>query len=81
MRRTYAAGIAYLHVFEDTQCARAVIDPTYPDIDMDQFPKQEWSIMYGSDKEAAPGNAPKPIGNEFIIRVYVDASFAGCRVT
>ena len=61
--------------------ARIVFDPTHPDLDMDLFPKQEWSTMLGSDKEAVPRNAPQPIGNEFIIRVYVDASFAGCKVT
>ena len=37
--------------------------------------------MYGTDKEGIPTNAPSPMGNEFIIRVYVDASFAGCKVT
>lgn len=37
--------------------------------------------MYGTEKEPIPANAPKPLGNEFIIRAYVDASFAGCKLT
>ena len=69
---------AYLKIHHN---ARVVFDPSYPDIDMDMFEKQEWSGMYGTDKEGVPANAPTPIGNEFIIRVYVDASFAGCKVT
>ena len=37
--------------------------------------------MFGTGKEPMPGNAPKPVGNEFIIRAYVDASFAKCKLT
>ena len=37
--------------------------------------------MYGITQEPLPENAPAPLGNEFIIRAYVDASFAGCKVT
>ena len=45
------------------------------------FQERDWSNIYGIDKEAIPSNAPEPLGNELIIRAYVDASFAGCKVT
>ena len=37
--------------------------------------------MYGTEKEPIPGNALKPLGSKFLIRVFVDASFAGCKLT
>ena len=37
--------------------------------------------MYGTEKEPVLGNAPKHLGSEFIIRAYLDASFAGCKLT
>lgn len=61
--------------------ARLVLDPSYPDVDMEQFPEQNWSNYYGEEKEAKPGNAPKPLGQEFVIRAFVDASHAGCKLT
>ena len=45
------------------------------------FVKQNWDGLYGEDGEVIPGNAPRPLGNEFIMRAYVDASFAGCKLT
>ena len=32
-------------------------------------------------KEALPLNAPEARGKEFILKAYVDASFAGCKLT
>ena len=69
---------AYLKIHHN---ARIVFDPTYPEIDENKFEKKDWSGMYGTTKEPIPANAPEPLGNEFIIRAYVDASFAGCKVT
>ena len=73
-----------LHIFSYLKIhhnVRVVFDPTYLDINMEMLLKHEWSSIYGSDKEDVPGNAPKPMGHKFIIRVYVDALFAGCKVT
>ena len=61
--------------------SRLVLDPTYPHIDMSKFPWYNWKQFYGQVKELVPDNAPKPIGKEFIIRVFVDADFAGDSLT
>ena len=68
----------YLKIYHN---ARIVFDPSYLEIDRDMFQPKGWSSMYGSDKEPIPYSTPKPFGSEFIIRAYVDTSFAGCKVT
>ena len=69
---------AYLKIHHN---ARLVFDLSYPEIDNDAFGKRNWSSMYGTNNEPLPGNASKPLGSEFIIRVFVDASFTGCKLT
>ena len=72
-----------LHIFAYIKIhhnARLVFDLSYPDINNDTFDKRNWSSMYGTEKEPIPGNAPKPLGSEFIICVFVEASFAGCKL-
>jgi hypothetical protein len=54
-----------------------VFDPTYPEIDMGNFPKRDWNNFYGQVKELMPPAMPKPLGNEVILRLYVDADYAG----
>ena len=59
-----------------------VFDPTPPDIDYAEFPKEDWShTVYSEAKEAIASNLPKPRGKGFIIRAYVDADHAGNVVT
>ena len=58
-----------------------MFDPTYPDIDMEMFEKKDWRSMHGMGTEPMQETTPKAVGNEFIIRIYVDASFEGCKVT
>lgn len=69
---------AYLKIHHN---ARVVFDPTYPDIDDESFERKDWSSMYGDTSEPIPENMPKPLGKEFLMRAYVDASFAGCKMT
>ena len=69
---------AYLRINHN---ARTVFDPTYPAIDDEAFIKRNWDGLYGDGGEAIPDNAPEPLGNEFVTRAYVDASFAGCKIT
>ena len=69
---------AYLKVHHNS---RLVLDPSYPDINEEDFPKRDWSNFYGNNIESKPPNMPKPLGKEFIIRAYVDADFAGDKVT
>ena len=61
--------------------SRLVLDPTYPDIDLDEFPWYNWKQFYDDIEELLPKNAPKPIGKEFIIRAFVDVDFAGDSLT
>ena len=71
---------AALHVFGYLQRktnARMVFDPTYPDIDQDQFPRHDWERFYGDVKEAIPIDCPKPLGKSVDLRMMVDADWAG----
>ena len=61
--------------------SRIVMDPTYPDIDEEMFPRKNWSMFYGHEPEGLPPDAPLPLGKEFIIRAFVDADFAGDKVS
>ena len=61
--------------------ARLVFDPSYPNIDQEDFPRKDWSGFYGEEKESPPLNAPDSKGKEFIIRAYVNDSFTGCKLT
>jgi hypothetical protein len=54
-----------------------VFDPTYPKIDMDNFPRRDWNNFYGDVKEELPPLMPKPLGGEVYLRLFVDADYAG----
>ena len=73
------------HVFaylKNKHNARLVFDPTYPDINLDDYElNQDWTKFYGNVKEEVPENAPEPLGKEFIMRAYVDADHAGDKLT
>ena len=60
--------------------ARLVLDPSYPEIDDEEFIDRDWSDFYGKLKEDIPPNAPIPRGKEYIIRVFVDASHVDNKV-
>ena len=59
--------------------AEMVFDPSNPDIDSEEFKKQEWiGTVYGEDlSEDLPPDAPKPRGIGMRMRVYVDSDHAG----
>lgn len=61
--------------------ARLVFDPTYPILDPNAFSKCDWSPFYNNVKELITENAPSPKGREFTMIVYVDADFAGDKLT
>jgi hypothetical protein len=42
---------------------------------------QAWSKRYGNVKEPKPKNAPKPRGNEVVLRLFVDSPHAGEELT
>ena len=73
------------HVFaylKNKHNARFVVDPTYPDINLDDYElNQDWTKFYGNVEEDIPENATEPLGKEFIMRAYVDADHAGDKLT
>ena len=60
-----------------------VFDPSVPEVDMNQFPEQDWTnTVYGGDlKEELPPNMPEPRGIGFTMRVFVDSDHAGDQIT
>ena len=57
--------------------SRLVLDPTYPEINEDDFKaKEDWKPFYGDVKEAIPSNAPKPLGREVVLRMFADSDHA-----
>ncbi len=61
--------------------SRMVFDPTYPEIDLTSFKECDWKNFYGDTKEAIPPNAPKPLGKEVDLRLFVDSDYAGDKRT
>ena len=61
--------------------ARIIMDPSYPEIEEDDFPRHDWSNFYKDMEEIKPPNAPKPLGMELVIRACVDADHAGDKLT
>ena len=57
--------------------SRLVFDPTYPDISWSDFKHHDWEEFYGPVTEAIPPDAPKPLGKEIDIRMFVDSDHAG----
>lgn len=56
--------------------SRIIMDPTYPDIPLSDFPDYNWTNHYNVSKDAPPPNTPIPLGKEFVIRAFVDADYA-----
>ena len=44
-----------------------VFDPSYPDVNIDTFPKHDWKKFYGDVKEAIPPDMPEPLGKEVVM--------------
>ena len=71
--------LAYL---KNKHNARLVFDPTYPDINLDDYElNQDWTKLYGNVTKDIPENAPEPRGKEFIMRAYIDADHVGDKLT
>ena len=61
--------------------SRIIMDPIYPNISTEDFPKYDWTDHYDVAKDDLPSNAPTPLGKEFVIRAFVDADHAGDVIT
>jgi hypothetical protein len=63
---------AVFHVFADLKRkhnSQLVFDPTYPDIDLSNFPEVNWKDTYGDMQEAILYDMPKPRGKNVDIRL------------
>ena len=59
-----------------------VFDPTEPEIDINKFPREDWSATpYGECEEEIPSNAPEPRGIAFTMRAFVDSYHSGKMIT
>ena len=54
-----------------------VFDPSYPDVNIDTFPKYDWTKFYGDVKESIPPDMPEPLGKETIICWFMDTDHSG----
>ena len=63
--------------------AEMVFDPSDPDIEPNDFPRQDWEATEFGDEleEELPPNCPEPLGLGMIMRAYVDADHAADTVT
>ncbi len=63
------------------------MDPTYPDIDDDQFPVIDWKEFYGDVTEHIVPNNPKPLYKPVDVIMFVVHNFYfrsdeyGCKMT
>ena len=75
---------AVLHIFaflKKKHNSTMIFDPTYPEINEDDFKDCDWSNFYGDVKEAISPDAPKTRGKEVDLRLFVDSSHADDRRT
>ena len=73
-----------LHVFSCLKLrsnSRLIFDPMEPDVGDSNFVECDWSDFYPGASEALPPNAPKPLGNGVMLRMFVDSDHAGDKVS
>ena len=75
------AILRIFHYLKKHHNSRIVFDPTYPEIKHEQFTRQDWKRFYNHVQEPLPPNAPKPLGQPVVIRIFVDADHAGDKLT
>ena len=67
--------MSYLRINNNS---RLVLDPSYADINLSEFKSDEnWTAFYGYSEEAKPHNAPKPLGKEIELKMFVNSSHVG----
>ena len=67
--------MSYLRIRNNS---RLVLDLSYADIKLSEFNSDKnWDAFYGDVKEANPHNAPKPLGKEIELIMFVDSDHAG----
>ena len=61
--------------------SRMIFDPTYPEINYDEFLKHYWTNFYGEVKKVIPPNAPRTAGKDIDLQMFVDSDHAGDKAT
>jgi hypothetical protein len=61
--------------------AQLIFDPTYPKIDMEQFPQFNRTGFYSDVEEAIPVDMPEPLGKNVDVRMMCDSDHAGDKWT
>ena len=54
-----------------------VFDLSYPNFNIDTFPKHDCTKLYGDIKEAMPPDMPYTLGKEVVLRCFVDSDHTG----
>ena len=54
-----------------------VFNMSYPDVNIDTFPKHACTKLYGDVNESTPLDIPDPLGKEVVMHFFVDADHAG----
>ncbi len=70
--------MAYLGIHHNSYLC---MDPTYQDIDNDQFPVMYWKEFYRGVTVSLPPNAPKPLEKPVDVHMFVDSNQAGDKQT
>jgi hypothetical protein len=70
--------MSYLSQKHNTQL---IFEPTYPKIDMGQFPQYNWTKFYSNVEEAITVDMPEPLGKEVDICMMCDSDHAGDKRT
>ena len=71
------AAIHVMSYLKTKHNSRLVFDPSYPDINENDFKVCDWKEFYGDVKEAIPDNAPEALGREVELCMMVDSDHAG----
>ena len=58
-----------------------VFDPSYPDVNIDTFPKHDWEKFYENVKESMPPDMPETLGKDVVMRCFVDVNHAWEKLT
>ena len=75
-------AVFHVHVYlKNKHNSCLVLDPSYPDIDMQDFQEHDWKSFYEDIKELIPVDAPEPCRKDVDLRLYVDSDHAGDKST
>ena len=81
-REGHLAQVFHIFVYlKNHHSSALVFELSYPDVNIDTFPKHDWTNLCGDVKEAMPPDMPEPLGIDVVMRCFVDANHAGEKLT